>query len=50
MWTLDVVLADQPNPAGAEPNTEERFYFAKGAGWYRRVGRCLVQPARDFQP
>jgi hypothetical protein len=66
LGTRDVlVLAYQPNPAGAEPNTEERFYFAKGAGWYRwtrgaaevtfnRIGGVARPPtplcARDFQP
>jgi hypothetical protein len=60
-----IVLSYQPNPAGAEPNSNERFYFAKGAGWYRwtrgladvqfnRIGGVARQPAplceRDFQP
>jgi hypothetical protein len=60
-----IVLAYQPNPAAAEPNTEERFYFAKGAGWYRwtrgtaevtfnQIGGVARAPtplcARDFQP
>jgi hypothetical protein len=59
-----IVLAYQPNPAGHEPGTEERFYFAKGAGWYRwtrgstgvwfnRLGGVARAPAplcaRDFQ-
>jgi len=30
-----IVLEYQPNPEFAEPGTAERFYFAKGAGWYR---------------
>ena len=60
-----IVLAYQPNPAGAEPNTEERFYFSKGAGWYRwtrgaaevtfnLIGGVARAPAplcaRDYQP
>ncbi len=61
----DVLLLEyQPNPELAEPNTEERFYFAKGAGWYRwtrgvrevtfnQVGGPARSPtplcARDFQ-
>ncbi len=30
-----VILAYQPDPLHHAPNTEEHFYFAKGAGWYR---------------
>jgi hypothetical protein len=30
-----VILAYLPNPQHAGSDSEERFYFAKGAGWYR---------------
>ena len=30
-----IVLSYQPNPAHAEPGTEELFYFAQGAGWFK---------------
>jgi hypothetical protein len=59
-----IVLAYQPSPGSAEANTEELFYFAKGAGWYRwtrgaadvrfnRIGGVARLPtplcAKDFQ-
>ena len=60
-----IVLEYQPNPQLAEPGTAERFYFAKGAGWYRwtrgsadvqfnLVGGVARPPTplceRDFRP
>jgi hypothetical protein len=60
-----VILEYQPNPQGAEPNTAEQFFFAKGAGWYRwtrgsadvqfaQIGGVARPPtplcAKDFQP